>query len=580
MNYNELKELVKYHCNLYYNLSAPEISDKEFDNLYDSLVEQERAQGWASADSPTVSVGGAPGKVKHPFKLYSLKKVYSEEEVDKSFSIKTPKLDGANLSLIYENNKLKLALTRGNGEFGEDVSHLVHYIDGALNFTDSSFDYFVVNGECVTDNSVDNFRNYVSGALGLKDPEEFKTRAIKFIAHEMLGVELDYSDKLSLLTKLGFYTVADSNSDKYPQDGVVFRLDSYKKSKNLGYTSKFPRYAVALKEREALTAQTVLKDVVWVIGRTGTVNPTGIVEPVELDGATISRVTLHNLEYIESHDLGLGDLIQIERAGGVIPKFNRVVQHSAHNLKIKQRHAEEYLSMSLQRVGPKLFVLGDSQHGTIKLLEHFIKTLEIKGLGKASIAKMNLKHPADLYRSKNWDVLGANGEKIREEIQRTKTKPYETVLAALGIPGVGNQTARLIVQHIPSFDRLRDIEMIQIKGVGPKTIQSLLAWMDSNEEWVKSLPLQLQQNQSIDPEINSSAGKKVCITGKLDMTRNEMAEILSQKGITITSTVTKDCYALITAGDTSSSKYKKANQYGITIIDYWKNKTSILNGIF
>jgi NAD-dependent DNA ligase len=122
--------------------------------------------------------------------------------------------------------------------------------------------------------------------------------------------------------------------------------------------------------------------------------------------------------------------------------------------------------------------------------------------------------------------------------------------------------------------------MIQIKGVGPKTIQSLLAWMDSNEEWVKSLPLQLQQNQSIDLEINSSAGKKVCITGKLDMTRNEMVEILSQKGITITSTVTKDCYALITAGDTSSSKYKKANQYGITIIDYWKNKTSILNGIF
>lgn len=580
MTYAELKNLVKYHCNKYYNLNNPEISDEEFDALYNKLLEIEHNQGWAASDSPTLLVGGSPGKIKHPFSLYSLKKVYNIEEVDPKFKIKTPKLDGANLSLIYENNKLVRALTRGNGEFGEDVSHLMNYIAGIPFQTNSKFNYFVVNGECVTDNSVDNFRNYVSGALGLKHPEEFKTRNIRFISHELLGIALNYSIKLKLLQNMNFHTVLDEICSKYPQDGVVYRLDSYEESEQLGYTSKYPRFAVALKKREDLTATTTLKDVVWVVGRTGTVNPTGIVEPVELDGAIISRVTLHNLEFIESHDLGLGDLIQIERAGGVIPKFNRVLQHSKHNLKIKQRHAEECLNTSLQRVGPKLFVCGESQHSTIKLLEHFIKVLEIKGLGKSSINTMRLTHPLDLYNLNDWTVLGANGDKICSEINRSKTKPYETVLAALGIPGIGLSTARNIVKYLPSFNRLREIETVQIKGVGPKTIQNLLVWLDNNEEWVYKLPLQLQQTQSIDLENDSYEDKKVCITGKLDMTRNDLSDILIAKGFTITNTVTKDCYALISAGDTSSSKYKKATTYNIKIVDYWKNKTNVLKGNF
>ena len=580
MNYNELKDLVKYHCNSYYNLHSPEIQDKEFDVIYDALLEAEKKQGWADHDSPTLLVGGAPGKVKHPFKLYSLKKVYDKEEVEARFTVETPKLDGANLSLIYNKGSLTLAITRGNGEYGEDVSHLMEHIKGALPKVESSIKYFVVNGECVTDNKVDNFRNYVSGALGLKDPEEFKTRNIRFIAHEMLGVDFNYSVKLKLLQSLGFTTVLDSICDNYPQDGKVFRLDSYSQSEQLGYTSKYPKFAVALKKREDLTAITTLNNVVWVVGRTGTVNPTGVVAPVELDGAIISRVTLHNLEFIESHDLGLGDLIQIERAGGVIPKFNRVVQHSSHNIKIKQRHAEECLGSALRRVGPKLFVQDDSQHSTIKLLEHFIRVLEIKGIGSSSINTMKLSHPLDLYKPQNWSILGANGDKIEEEIERSKTKPYEIVLAALGIPGIGLTNAKQIVKYIPSFNRLRDIETVQIRGIGPKTTQNLLIWLDNNEEWVYTLPLQLTQSQSIDPEHNSSGGKKICITGRIDMTRKQLTDILSDKGFTVSSTVTKDCYALISAGDTTSSKYKKAVSQGTLIIDYWKQKNSVLKGIF
>ena len=578
MTYEELKELVAHHCHLYYDVNRPELSDTEFDQLYDKLVKVETSQGWHDSDSPTVRVGGVAGKVRHPYKLYSLRKVYDEEEIEDKFIVETPKMDGANLTIIYKNGKPSMALTRGNGEFGEDVSHL---LPGILGIPEYIAGDVAVNGECVTDNDVDNFRNYVSGALGLLDLEEFRSRNIRFIAHELLGVTMNYTNKMKILSGSLFHTVFDEElCSKYPQDGLVYRIDDWKECERLGYTSKYPRFAVALKEKESLTATTTLQDVIWVVGRTGTVNPTGIVDPVELDGATVSRVTLHNIEFIESHDLGLGDLIQIERAGGVIPKFNRVLQHSQHNLKIKQRHAEESIGHALRKVGPKLFVTDASQHSTSKLLEHFIKTLEIKGLGPASVSKMGLLHPIDLFDNQDWSFLGANGEKVVAEIERSKTKPYELVLASLGIPGVGKRASKLIVKHIPSFDRLREIETVQIHGIGPKTVENLLVWLDTNEEWVYGLPLQLEQNQSIDFESDSSEVRKICITGKIDMTRNELAEMLEGKGFKVTNTVTKDCYALITAGDTSSSKYKKADTSGIKIVDYWENRTEVLNGAF
>ena len=578
MTYEELKELVAHHCHLYYDVNRPELSDTEFDQLYDKLVKVETSQGWRDSDSPTVRVGGVAGKVRHPYKLYSLRKVYDEEEIEDKFIVETPKMDGANLTIIYKNGKPSMALTRGNGEFGEDVSHL---LPGILGIPEYIAGDVAVNGECVTDNDVDNFRNYVSGALGLLDLEEFRSRNIRFIAHELLGVTMNYTNKMKILSGSLFHTVFDEElCSKYPQDGLVYRIDDWKECERLGYTSKYPRFAVALKEKESLTATTTLQDVIWVVGRTGTVNPTGIVDPVELDGATVSRVTLHNIEFIESHDLGLGDLIQIERAGGVIPKFNRVLQHSQHNLKIKQRHAEESIGHALRKVGPKLFVTDASQHSTSKLLEHFIKTLEIKGLGPASVSKMGLLHPIDLFDNQDWSILGANGEKVVAEIERSKTKPYELVLASLGIPGVGKRASKLIVKHIPSFDRLREIETVQIHGIGPKTVENLLVWLDTNEEWVYGLPLQLEQNQSIDFESDSSEVRKICITGKIDMTRNELAEMLEGKGFKVTNTVTKDCYALITAGDTSSSKYKKADTSGIKIVDYWENRTEVLNGAF
>lgn len=577
MNYKELKQLIQKHNQAYYDNSASVISDSEYDQLYDRLETMEKAQGWRDHDSPTKHVGGAAGKVTHPHKLYSLRKVYDIEEVDKFMTIKLPKIDGANLSLIYRRGKLKMALTRGNGEQGTDVTHLAAMLIGAPTQIQTEEEEIVINGECVTENDVENYRNYVSGALGLDSPSEFALRNIKFIAHDWLGVNMNYNIRMNILKNMGFYTVLDDESWDYPQDGIVYRTESYKQEQQLGWTSKYPKFAVALKEREAETATTTLLGVEWTIGRTGTVNPTGIIEPVILDDAKLSRVTLHNIGIIEEHNLGLGDQIQIERAGGVIPKFLRVIEYSIHNQKITKLTAERAIGSKTKRDGPRLMVSDKGNINTLKVLEHFIKTLDIKGLGPASVKKLGLSHPVDIFDYPDWDLLGANGIKVQAEVERTKTKPYDLVLASLGIPGVGKRATKLIVPKIPAFRNLRDIETTYIKGIGPSTINSILSWLDDNESWVENLPLQLEQNVQVEEVLVTR--KKVCITGKLDMTRSQLASILEDKGFQVTSTVTKDCYVLV-SGDTISSKYKKASALGVTIIDYWSSKKDVLNGDF
>ena len=580
MNYKELKQLIQKHNQAYYDNSASMITDAEYDQLYDKLEAMEKAQGWRDHDSPTNHVGGTGGKVTHPYKLYSLQKVYDEDEIEPwKKDVKLPKIDGTNLTLIYRRGKLRMGLTRGNGEQGTDVTHLVGMLKGAPTRITTEDDEVVINGECVTDNDVENYRNYVSGAIGLDSPAEFAERNIKFIAHDWLGVTMNYTTRMKVVKNMGFYTVFDDDSWNYPRDGVVYRTDSWDREQGAGWTSKYPRFAVALKEREIETAITTLQDVLWVVGRTGAVNPTGVVDPVVLDDATISRVTLHNIGIIEEHDLGLGDMIKIERAGGVIPKFLGVVEHSAHGIKITKSHAEQTIGSETKRDGPRLMVADKNNISSVKFLEYFIRILEIKGLGPASVQKMGLTHPIDLYEDQNWDKLGANGAKVEAEIERTKTKPYDIVLASLGIPGVGRRASKLIVSKIPAFRNLRDIETTDIKGVGPSTVESVLSWLDENEEWVTTLPLQLEQNVTVE-EVVGTPARKVCITGKLDISRRDLADRLESKGFKVTSSVTKDCYALITGGDNTSSKYKRAVTLGVNIIDYWSSQKDVINGDF
>ena len=179
MNYQQLKNYVLDHSHKYYDLSTPRFSDAEWDNAYEQLEKMETAQGWRDSDSPTLKVGGAAGKIRHPYALYSLRKVYEKSEIESFMDVRTPKIDGTNLTLIYKNGKLHLALTRGNGDRGDDVTSLAAEISNIPDKISTDHAQIVINGECVTDNDVDNFRNYVSGALGLKSPFEFRQRNIQ-----------------------------------------------------------------------------------------------------------------------------------------------------------------------------------------------------------------------------------------------------------------------------------------------------------------------------------------------------------------------------------------------------------------
>lgn len=569
-DYKSLLETVKYHAALYYDNNKPVLSDKEYDGLYDKLVLLEERQGWADSSSPTMRVGSAKGKVKHPYPLYSLKKVYDESEIDSSFKVATIKIDGSNLSITYnKDGSLRHVLTRGDGEFGENVTHLLPAIVGIPPTIEATGTVITVTGEAVTDKeNVTNFRNFVSGSLGVNKVKDIQDRQLKFIAHDVLGVNKKYTLRMSYAESLGFLSPFNTDCSVYPSDGWVYRVDNYTEEKNLGYTSKYPRFAVALKERGSLTAITTLQDIVWSIGRSGVVTPVAVVEPVVIDDATISRVILHNIEYIENHDLGPGDQIMIERQ--ITPQFVKVLSKSSF-ARFSVKDAEQQLSMTLTRQGPKLYA---SASDSKKLVEYFVKQLGVKGLGPKSIDKLNITHPSDLFDELvDWNLLGKNGSKVLYELGRPK--PYETVLASLGIPGVGKATAKVISQKITSFDRLRDIEYESIRGIGTKTVDNILAWLDVNEDWVFKLPYSLER----EPERFEEDLIKIAISGKLDMTKDDLRDHLKEYGVLVKEGVTKDLDFLISAGE-QTSKTEKAKQYGIPVIDYWKNKNSILKGKF
>ena len=256
-----------------------------------------------------------------------------------------------------------------------------------------------------------------------------------------------------------------------------------------------------------------------------------------------------------------------------------VKEHAVHGLKITKEHAEQVVNQKLLRNGPRLYVFDVNNIQNTKLVEHFVKTLEIKGLGRASILKLGIMKPNEIFGDVDWDRLGANGAKIKEQLDIAKTKPYHRVLAAFGIPGVGLSTARLITAKLPNFYNLQDIKNTEIKGIGKTTIDAIINWLNINRDWVEKLPLQLVEEVNITRLVEQDA-KKICLTGKIDMSRTEFKTHLELLGFKVTTTVTKDCYALISGGDTESTKYKKAIQTSVPIIDYWKNKVSILKGEF
>lgn len=311
-----MREFLEKASVAYYS-GYPLISDAEFDAL--SAKYGYNAVGHAVTDG-----------IPHLHKMYSLQKVFSIDDIPTPNSkyICTPKLDGAAVSLTYINGHLALGLTRGDGNLGRDITDKLELlVPNNVSFKGEVF----ITGEVVCPSNVTNARNVAAGSLNLKDLEEFKTRPLTFVAYDVQGVQYElYTEALSLLAQEGFNTVDTFEYSNYPTDGMVYRINSRKSFDKMGHTAHHPRGAFALKEQKE-GVHTELLDVVWQVGKSGVVSPVAILSPVEVEGAIVSRATLHNIEYIRSLDLEIGCMVEVIRSGEIIPRILGRVDQKKNN---------------------------------------------------------------------------------------------------------------------------------------------------------------------------------------------------------------------------------------------------------
>lgn len=297
---------------MYYS-GTPILSDAEFDALarlynYDTV-------------GHTVTDG-----IPHLYKMYSLQKVFDLNDIESSTSpmVRTPKLDGAAVSLQYVNGHLAQALTRGDGNLGRDITlKLEEVVPNVISIKGK----IQITGEIVAPDTIPNARNFAAGSLNLKDMNGFRSRAkdLRFVAYDIQGVEYErLSEAMDHLARNGFDVITHFDATGYPTDGEVFRVDNYDAFYKLGYTAHHPRGAFALKEQKDGVI-TELLDVVWQVGKSGVVSPVAILKPVEVGDALVSRATLHNIEYIRSLNLEIGCSVEVIRSGEIIPRIVRRV---------------------------------------------------------------------------------------------------------------------------------------------------------------------------------------------------------------------------------------------------------------
>jgi DNA ligase (NAD+) len=297
---------------MYYS-GTPILSDAEFDALarlynYDTV-------------GHTVTDG-----IPHLYKMYSLQKVFDLNAVESSTSpmVRTPKLDGAAVSLQYVNGHIAQALTRGDGNLGRDITlKLEELVPNVISIKGK----IQITGEVVAPDTIPNARNFAAGSLNLKDLMEFRSRAkdLRFVAYDIQGVEYErLTSAMDHLAQNGFEVITHFDATGYPTDGEVFRVDNYDAFYKLGYTAHHPRGAFALKEQKDGVI-TELLDVVWQVGKSGVVSPVAILRPVEVGDALVSRATLHNIEYIRSLNLEIGCSVEVIRSGEIIPRIVRRV---------------------------------------------------------------------------------------------------------------------------------------------------------------------------------------------------------------------------------------------------------------
>ena len=636
ISHKEYEDLVKeliYHAKKYYTEDSPEISDSEYDTLYrQAQVFESNNPLLVNLQSPTQKIGHSKKRelqtFNHKTRLPSLNNAFDYEELKTfydrmirllennkvEFSIE-PKIDGLAVALHYKDGELVIGATRGDGMTGEAVTEnllTIQSLPKKIPYTDP----LEVRGEVYIRHSVfnslkDQFanpRNAAAGALRQLDPSITAKRQLDIFIYQGINTKYkEHIETLNHLKELGFPTPPDTyvanNFDdikaaceailKQKQtydwdiDGAVIKVNKFSQQDELGLTAKAPRWAIAYKF-ETEKAITTIKNISVQVGRTGTITPIAELEPVSVGGATISRATLHNMDEIKRKDIQIGDSVLIHRAGEVIPEIikslKRMPQSKPFTMPTHCPTCQSKLKHIPEEVATKCTNL-NCQDQIIGRITHFAsrKAMNIEGLGVSlieSLVENNLiKQVTDLYMLQHASLctLDRMGEKSTQNvlngIEKSKTKPLEKVIYALGIPHIGERTAETIAENIESLTDLLTIQketLETLPDIGPTVCQTLseLQTEDSFKTLIETF-IQLDINpQSKQKPTGALNGKTALITGTLNtLKRSEAETLLKDKGAKIVSSVSKKLDYLIVGSNPGSKKEKaeKLNKKNDTI---------------
>ncbi|GAB2025478.1 NAD-dependent DNA ligase LigA [Lactovum odontotermitis] len=641
----EMKSLVETlnrYRNEYYTLDAPSVEDAEYDRQYARLEQLESENpDLVRADSPTQRVGGEVlegfTKFTHPYNLYSLQDAFSLEEVAdfdarvrKTFPnpeyICELKIDGLSLSLYYEGGRLVTAATRGDGSVGEDITAQVRQISdvpqtladpialilrGEAYLPRKNFDKLNIEREMEGLPAFANPRNAAAGTLRQLDTRVVKKRGLATFLYQAAGdAPRDTQEEvLEYFAQLGFSVNPDrvfaKNLDEiyafiekctemrdklaYDIDGVVIKVNNLAQQDELGFTVKFPRWAIAYKFPPEL-AETEVLSVDWTVGRTGVVTPTANMTPVTLAQTTVSRATLHNVDYITEKDVRLGDTVVIYKAGDIIPAVQRVLlnKRPADSVPLEiPKHCPECGSelihyedeVALRCVNP----LCPAQ--IREKLIHFTSrnAMNIVGLGEKVVTALfenGLIHDvADIYRLTEADLreldnLGEkSAQKLLAAIDSSRDNSVEKLIFGLGIRHVGSKAAKILAQHFGSLEKIAAAEPEEISlipTIGATVANAVHSYFSQEGSQkllteLKLAGLNFDYLGAVPQTDGLLSGKTVVLTGKLSsLTRNEAKEKLESLGAIVTGSVSKKT-DLVVAGEEAGSKLTKAQELGIEV---------------
>ena len=640
---NELVALLNRYATEYYTSDNPSVSDSEYDRLYRELVELEAAYpDQVLADSPTHRVGGKVldgfEKYSHQYPLYSLQDAFSREELE-AFDARVRKelphpiyicelkIDGLSISLTYEKGIFVVGATRGDGSVGENITENLKRVKDIPLTLPEELD-ITVRGECYMprasfdqvnqarqENGAPEFanpRNAAAGTLRQLDTAVVAKRNLAtFLYQEASPSTRDSQEKvLEHLKQLGFVVnpkrilaksideiwdfIQEVGQEReklpYDIDGVVIKVNDLAGQEELGFTVKAPKWAIAYKfPAEEKEAQLLSVD--WTVGRTGVVTPTANLTPVQLAGTTVSRATLHNVDYIAEKDIRKDDTVIVYKAGDIIPAVLRVVESkrvSEEKLDIPTNcpscdsqllHFED--EVALRCINPRC--PAQIMEGLI----HFASrdAMNITGLGPSIVEKLfaaNLvKDVADIYRLKEDDFLLLEGvkeksaSKLYQAIQASKENSAEKLLFGLGIRHVGSKASQLLLQHFHSIENLAQAdpeEVASIESLGSVIAQSLQTYFATEGSKIlldelKEAGVNLAYKGQTVVADAALSGLTVVLTGKLErLTRSEAKSKLESLGAKITGSVSKKTN-LVVAGADAGSKLQKAQELGIEVRD-------------